>query len=105
MLAYVITASFFLAKIKFSERKRKPVAWMTIIILAVLAPLLFFKYTGFLEENINLILSAVHSSHSLQSMEIVFPLGISFYTFSALAYVIDVQTGRVCESFSVNEIS
>ncbi|MFI3312708.1 MAG: MBOAT family O-acyltransferase [Eubacteriales bacterium] len=50
----------------------------------------FFKYTGFLVENINVI-----AGLNLAIPEITLPIGISFYTFQALSYVIDVHRGKV----------
>lgn len=49
----------------------------------------FFKYTGFLLENINLL------GFNIPIPNIVLPIGISFYTFQALSYVIDVYRGDV----------
>ncbi len=47
-----------------------------------------FKYTGFLAENINLLFSSM-----LPVPQIELPIGISFYTFQTLTYVIDVYRG------------
>lgn len=50
----------------------------------------FFKYYGFLINNLNLILNT-----SFPVIELSLPVGISFYTFQALSYVIDVYLGKV----------
>ncbi|MEG2893244.1 MAG: MBOAT family O-acyltransferase [Clostridium sp.] len=63
------------------------------IILAVtfnLGMLGVFKYSGFIIENINEFLGT-----SLQSPNVSLPLGISFFTFQALSYVIDVYRMEV----------
>ncbi len=52
--------------------------------------LLVFKYTGFLIENLN----AVFSSH-IPIPDMHLPIGISFYTFRALSYIIDCYWGKV----------
>lgn len=61
-----------------------------ISIISIIIPLLFFKYTGFLTSNINIILSACSSAVQLSTMQIALPLGISFYTFAALGYIADI---------------
>jgi alginate O-acetyltransferase complex protein AlgI len=50
----------------------------------------FFKYVGFLVENINLIFST-----NIQNPELALPIGISFFTFQILSYVIDVYRRKV----------
>ena len=53
--------------------------------------LIFFKYTDFLIENINLCLRlSSESSASLSLLKLGLPLGISFYTFQIASYVIDI---------------
>lgn len=94
-LGYVIFSSFFLAKVHYIKRGRDSDIVFLLEALVVLIPLLFFKYSGFLTENVNLILDALHSSTSLQTMEVLLPVGLSFYTFSVLAYLIDVNYGRI----------
>ena len=52
--------------------------------------LAFFKYLGFIIENINLL-----GGYSFKVPEIALPLGISFFTFQILSYVIDVYRKRI----------
>ncbi|MDE5770750.1 MAG: MBOAT family protein [Ruminococcus sp.] len=52
--------------------------------------LLFFKYTGFTFENINALFRS-----ELPVKDIVLPIGISFYTFQNVSYIIDVYRGKV----------
>ena len=52
--------------------------------------LIYFKYTGFILTNINNLFSA-----SISIPDIIMPIGISFYTFQSLCYVIDVYRGEV----------
>ena len=52
--------------------------------------LAFFKYGGFLAKSINTVASAVHGSATVPVMDIVLPIGISFYTFQTMSYTIDI---------------
>ena len=68
-----------------------PGARRAVLVLAVvlnLAILGVFKYTGFF---MGLVKSLTHGSFSIP--EIVLPIGISFYTFQSMSYVIDVYRG------------
>jgi alginate O-acetyltransferase complex protein AlgI len=58
------------------------------IVLVNLALLGFFKYAAFLAENLNALGAA------LPVPDLPLPIGISFYTFQALSYVIDAYRGR-----------
>lgn len=62
--------------------------WFTTA--ANLAILGFFKYYGFLLDNLNAILP-----FEIPYRELALPIGISFYTFQTLSYVIDVYLGKV----------
>ena len=73
-------------------RKIAPGRRKAILVLAVAANLLilgYFKYTGFFAEIISSITGA-----SLRIPEILLPIGISFYIFQSMSYVIDVYRGR-----------
>ena len=81
-------AGFLLEKEKESPGRKKLLLVLTCILN--LGVLLFFKYTGFLVQNINMIAG----EKLLAVGELPLPIGISFYTFQALSYVIDVYRGN-----------
>lgn len=56
--------------------------------------LLFFKYTNFFIENINALLRLLDIHWRFYTLNITLPLGISFYTFQIVSYVIDVYLGK-----------
>lgn len=64
---------------------------MTFSVIFNVGLLFFFKYSGFVAENISLF-----SKINLRYVEPALPIGISFYTFQILSYVIDVYRRKVC---------
>ena len=70
-----------------TKRKRLGLACAVIVDLGILV---YFKYTNFIFENINAVFSA-----QLDPLYIVMPIGISFYTFQAVSYLVDVYRGEV----------
>ena len=70
---------------RFPERKKGAVVFGVILNLAVLV---VFKYTGFLAESVNAVVGT-----ALPVPKIRLPIGISFFTFQAMSYVIDVYRG------------
>lgn len=67
----------------------KKVVLVVSIGLCLLA-LIYFKYTNFFVNNINIVLQT-----QLPLLKIVMPIGISFYTFQIISYMIDVYRGQV----------
>lgn len=70
-----------------SDRKRK---LLLICSLCINVGLLFyFKYSNFFIENLNLFLGSIGIS-SISWTKLILPVGISFYTFETITYVVDV---------------
>ncbi len=75
--------------------------WLITGLLYNFGLLFFFKYTNFFLENINGVLRLCHSSTQLKLLELTLPLGISFYTFQIVSYIVDVYRGKVKADHSV----
>jgi len=69
--------------------------WMWTGIVLVLAPLILFKYRSFVVVNLILLAKAMGAQPFSLVAAIAFPVGISFYTFEAIAYLVDVRQRRV----------
>jgi alginate O-acetyltransferase complex protein AlgI len=69
--------------------------YLLLSIVSNLTVLGFFKYYGFFVDSAVGLLSAFGFHASVPTLRIVLPVGISFYTFQSMAYVIDIYRGRV----------
>ena len=78
------------------ESKKQKKLYLIIAIIYNIGQLLIFKYTDFFIENLNNIFNL-----DLNYLYIVMPIGISFFTFQALSYIIDVYKTRVPASKSL----
>lgn len=76
-----------------SKNKNKSALTSTIVLL--LLPLLCFKYFNFLMVTIGDALSLASVKVEMPSLQLMFPIGISFYTFMAIGYVVDVYKGKI----------
>lgn len=56
--------------------------------------LFFFKYCNFFIESLVAAFTATNININLQTLNIILPLGISFYTFRTLSYLLDVESGK-----------
>ena len=93
VLAVSVGVNFFLAQ---AIDRREDAARRTMLIAGVtfnLALLGVFKYTGFLVQNLNLVLEP--AGLSLPVPAIGLPLGISFYSFHAISYLADIFKKKV----------
>lgn len=73
-----------------SSRARR--AWLVSAWIVGLGLLVVFKYGAFVVENVNVLLAAL-GAKELARPALGLPLGLSFYTFQGLGYVIDVARG------------
>ena len=76
-----------------SVRRRMALGVSLIVNLGVLG---FFKYFGFFAESLTAVLEPMGFRLTFVDLNIVLPVGISFYTLQTLSYTIDVYQGR-CE--------
>ena len=74
------------------QTDRRP--FLIVSLVANLGLLGFFKYFNFFAENVQQAGMLVGIDVSLPTLEVILPVGISFYTFQALAYTIDVYRGQ-----------
>jgi len=70
-----------------NERKRK--LMLCISVSLNLGLLIYFKYSNFFIENVNAVLS-VFGGGQIHWTKLILPIGISFYTFETITYVVDV---------------
>jgi alginate O-acetyltransferase complex protein AlgI len=63
-------------------------------ILMNLGLLFYFKYANFFLQSLGDLLAALGAHRTMPVLEIVLPIGISFYTFEAISYMVDVHRGR-----------
>jgi alginate O-acetyltransferase complex protein AlgI len=94
MLASIV-ANFLLALWidRFPDPRRRRLL-LAAAVLANIGLLATFKYADFVVENLNSVLAELHAQ-PLRLPQIALPIGISFFTFHALSYVIDVYRRKV----------
>lgn len=90
VISYVCARKLEFAPTKFSRR-----VYLAITIVSSLAVLLFFKYFNFIAENVAEIMQIMGMGSNDFTLDILLPIGISFYTFQTISYVVDVYRGRI----------
>ena len=82
-------------------RTRRDRVILAVNIALNLGMLGFFKYYGFFVQSATAALQSLGFHTHLWSLKIILPVGISFYTFQSISYVIDVYRGHVAAERSL----
>ena len=80
-------------RLKSAGQKRKK-AVLVIVLVINFGILVVLRYGNFLASNLNSLLKGAHSSGHFSEMDFLIPLGLSFYTFQTMGYLIDVYRGK-----------
>ena len=90
LILLLSTVCNHLISLKIRAGRSKDRLWMTLGILFNVALLIFFKYTNFLVDSFNQVFHL-----NLPTLQLFLPLGISFYTFQQIAFLVDTARGEV----------
>ena len=91
-LIFITTFTSYLCAILIEKNREHKKLILIITLLVCLGILFVFKYFNFFFESINYLLG--NKLHSI-SLNLLLPVGISFYTFQTLSYCIDVYRGNI----------
>jgi len=93
LIAYSTLLDYAVVMKMAKSTRRK--MWLSISIVNNLGLLSFFKYGGFVTDNLNLLLSSLGIPYGLPAPGILLPIGISFYIFQSMSYTIDYYRGNI----------
>ena len=87
-------ANFFLVKLMYkTERIRLKKLYCGLAIAVSLGLLVYYKYANFLIDNLN-ALTGLFGANPIKMAKVLLPIGISFFTFQSITYVIDTYRGN-----------
>lgn len=90
-----VTLSTFYGAIILEKTQKHRKLLLSIFVSLSLLPLLFFKYFNFINTNISNQLTHLGIQFNLPGLNWAIPVGISFFTFQALAYLWDVYYKKI----------
>ena len=96
LLIFTTIWDYYLGNIisKSTDVKKKRII-LSVTIAGNLGLLGFFKYTDFVITQFNILGNAFDLNTSIPLLNLAFPIGISFYTFHSLTYIIDIYRGHI----------
>ena len=77
--------------------------WLVISLVVNLSMLGFFKYGNFLLQNFEALVGLLGVNYKVPHLDIILPVGISFYTFHSLSYTLDVYSGMIKPTKSLRD--
>ncbi|HEY3859806.1 MAG TPA: MBOAT family protein [Gammaproteobacteria bacterium] len=103
LIAVVITVSYLGARgiERYRPRARSVIAAAIAVLLTLLG---IFKYAGFLSDTLRSLLSYA-GLHGVHHISVVLPIGISFFTFHGISYLMDVYRGKIPAQKSVSKVA
>ena len=95
ILGFTIVVDYFAGifiENTIDAKKRKQLLLCSLV--ANIGVLVFFKYYNFLNTNISILLNNFNARNPLPFLTILLPIGLSFHTFQAMSYTIEVYRGN-----------
>jgi alginate O-acetyltransferase complex protein AlgI len=93
-----LVAGAAVARASTPGRKR---LWLALLLIFNLGLLGFFKYYDFCAANLNVLAGVLGQAWQLPLLNVVLPIGISFYTFNSISYTIDIYRNHIKPTRSV----
>ncbi len=96
-LLAILTLANFAFALEISQKRRHAKRFLVIAIAADLLSIGFFKYANFTLGSFESLVGIFGFKADLPFLDIVLPLGISFYTFQMMSYIVDTYRGEPAE--------
>jgi len=93
LIAYSTILDYTVVTIMEKRGRRK--LWLSISIVNNLCLLSFFKYAGFITDNLNAFLLSLNVPYVVPAPGLLLPVGLSFYIFQSMSYTIDHYRGNI----------
>jgi len=95
ILVATITVDYFAARrIEVAQGLARK-AWLGLSLATNFGFLIFFKYAGFITNNVDALAKAIGWNYPVGIIEVLLPIGISFHVFQSVSYTIEVYRGTL----------
>lgn len=94
ILGFTIVIDYFAGIYIAGQQGKRRKAALAISIVANVGVLAFFKYWNFLNANLTELLGFFSAENPIPALDILLPIGLSFHTFQAMSYTIEVYRGN-----------
>lgn len=97
LLGAAALSYYFGLRIEDAPEKLKKKSVMKLGVWLLVANLFVFKYTVFVNDSFRSLFESLGASYPIPAVQLLLPIGISFYTFQLISYLVDVSNGTKAE--------
>jgi len=94
ILGFTIVIDYFAGILLENTEGKKRKYWLIASLIANIGVLAIFKYYNFLNTNLSELLNSFGYQNTIPNLSILLPIGLSFHTFQAMSYTIEVYRGN-----------
>ena len=94
ILGFTIVVDYFAGILLETTDGKKRKYWLIASLAANIGVLAVFKYYNFLNDNLSILLNSFGYQNQIPHLGILLPIGLSFHTFQAMSYTIEVYRGK-----------
>jgi len=94
ILGFTIVVDYFAGILLETTEGKKRRYWLIASLVANIGVLAVFKYYNFLNDNLSVFLGSLGYQNQIPHLGILLPIGLSFHTFQAMSYTIEVYRGK-----------
>jgi alginate O-acetyltransferase complex protein AlgI len=94
ILGFTIVVDYFAGILLENTQGKKRKYWLIASLIANIGVLAVFKYYNFLNDNLSVLLNSIGYENQIPHLGILLPIGLSFHTFQAMSYTIEVYRGK-----------
>ncbi len=94
ILGFTIVVDYFAGILLETAQGKQRKYWLISSLVANIGVLAIFKYYNFLNDNLSVLLNSVGYQNNIPQLGILLPIGLSFHTFQAMSYTIEVYRGN-----------
>lgn len=94
ILGFTIVVDYFAGILLENTEGKKRKYWLIASLVANIGVLAVFKYYNFLNDNLSVLLNSIGYQNHIPHLGILLPIGLSFHTFQAMSYTIEVYRGH-----------
>ena len=94
ILAFTIVIDYFAGILIENSPGKRRKSFLVMSLAANIGVLAVFKYYNFLNDNLAQVTHMFHLDYALPTLSILLPVGLSFHTFQAMSYTIEVYRGK-----------
>lgn len=95
LILFVYSVAIYIFSVIISASKHHAKLWLAIGLCASIINLALFKYFDFFRYELQALLNFLHLSATLPVISVLMPIGISFYTFHSVSYLVSVKNKEI----------